>query len=127
MKRTELNSELIETHLCARALALAVRGHFGAATEGDGEALESLALHCVKKLDALIHKSALVTVVLTSAGDRMIDVIKEVRSSMGLSLTEAKDLVVAAPTTLKEAVTKAEADAIKNALEAVGGACVVLT
>ncbi|MBS0272669.1 MAG: 50S ribosomal protein L7/L12 [Proteobacteria bacterium] len=59
-------------------------------------------------------------VVLTSAGDKKIEVIKEVRGITGLGLKEAKDLVEGAPKVLKEAAPKAEADEIKKKLEAVG-------
>lgn len=59
-------------------------------------------------------------VVLASAGDKKIEVIKEVRGITGLGLKEAKDLVEGAPKTLKEAAPKAEAEEIKKKLEAVG-------
>ena len=49
-------------------------------------------------------------VVLTAAGDKKINVIKEVRAITGLGLKEAKDLVEGAPKTVKEGVTKAEAE-----------------
>ena len=60
------------------------------------------------------------TVVLASAGDKKIEVIKEVRAITGLGLKEAKDLVEAAPKPLKEAVAKDEAEKLKKQLEAVG-------
>ena len=59
-------------------------------------------------------------VVLASAGDKKIEVIKEVRGITGLGLKEAKDLVEAAPKSLKAGVAKAEAEEIKKKLEAVG-------
>lgn len=59
-------------------------------------------------------------VVLAAAGDKKIDVIKEVRSITGLGLKEAKDLVEGAPKTIKEGIAKAEAEEIKKKLEAVG-------
>jgi len=59
-------------------------------------------------------------VVLSAAGDKKIEVIKEVRAITGLGLKEAKDLVEGAPKTLKEGVAKAEADEMKKKLEAVG-------
>lgn len=61
-------------------------------------------------------------VVLTSAGDKKIQVIKVVRELTGLGLKEAKDLVDGAPKTVKEAVPKAEAEAMKKKLEEAGGA-----
>ncbi len=59
-------------------------------------------------------------VVLTSAGGEKIKVIKVVRELTGLGLKEAKEMVDGAPTTLKEAVEKAEAESMKAALEEVG-------
>ncbi len=59
-------------------------------------------------------------VILASAGDKKIEVIKEVRTITGLGLKEAKDLVEGAPKTLKDATPKAEAEEIKKKLEAVG-------
>lgn len=59
-------------------------------------------------------------VVLAAAGDKKIEVIKEVRTFTGLGLKEAKDLVEGAPKSLKKGATKEEADKIKAALEKVG-------
>jgi large subunit ribosomal protein L7/L12 len=59
-------------------------------------------------------------VILASAGAQKINVIKEVRAVTGLGLKEAKDLVEAAPKAIKEAVSKAEAEAIKAKVEAAG-------
>ena len=60
------------------------------------------------------------TVVLASAGDQKIKVIKAVREATGLGLKEAKALVDGAPGVLKEGVEKAEAEAMKTQLEEVG-------
>jgi large subunit ribosomal protein L7/L12 len=57
------------------------------------------------------------TVVLAAAGDKKINVIKEIRTITGLGLKEAKDLVEGAPKTVKEGVSKDEADKIKKVLE----------
>jgi len=59
-------------------------------------------------------------VVLTGAGDKKIQVIKEVRALTSLGLKEAKDLVDGAPQTVLEKVTKEAADKAKEALEAAG-------
>ncbi|MGL5030308.1 MAG: 50S ribosomal protein L7/L12 [Aeromonas sp.] len=59
-------------------------------------------------------------VVLTAAGANKVAVIKAVRSATGLGLKEAKDLVEAAPTPLKEAVSKDEAETLKKQLEEAG-------
>jgi large subunit ribosomal protein L7/L12 len=60
------------------------------------------------------------TVVLAAAGEKKIEVIKEVRALTGLGLKEAKDLVEGAPKPVKEGVNKEEADKIKATLEKVG-------
>jgi large subunit ribosomal protein L7/L12 len=60
------------------------------------------------------------TVILASAGDKKINVIKEIRTITGLGLKEAKDLVEGAPKTVKENATKDEAATIKKTLEEQG-------
>lgn len=60
-------------------------------------------------------------VILVTAGDKKIGVIKEVRAITSLGLKEAKDLVEGAPSPVKEAVSKAEAEDIKAKIEAAGG------
>jgi large subunit ribosomal protein L7/L12 len=60
------------------------------------------------------------TVVLAAAGDKKIEVIKEVRALTGLGLKEAKDLVEGAPKPVKEGVAKDEAEKIKATLEKAG-------
>ena len=60
------------------------------------------------------------TVVLAAAGDQKINVIKEVRAITGLGLKEAKEIVESAPKDLKEDVPTAEANELKEKLEAVG-------
>jgi large subunit ribosomal protein L7/L12 len=60
-------------------------------------------------------------VILLSAGDKKIQVIKEVRAVTGLGLKEAKDLVEGAPGKVKEGVSKDEAKKIKDQIEAAGG------
>ena len=62
------------------------------------------------------------TVVLTKAGDKKINVIKEIRTITGLGLKEAKDLVEGAPKTVKEGINKDEADKIRKVLEENGAA-----
>ena len=60
------------------------------------------------------------TVVLAAAGDKKIEVIKEVRALTGLGLKEAKDLVEGAPKPVKEGVNKEEAEKVKATLEKAG-------
>jgi large subunit ribosomal protein L7/L12 len=59
-------------------------------------------------------------VILVAAGEKKINVIKEVRAITGLGLKEAKDLVEAAPKPVREKVTKEEADKVKTQLESAG-------
>ena len=69
---------------------------------------------------AAVEEKTEFMVVLASAGEKKIEVIKEVRALTGLGLKEAKDLVEGAPKTIKEGATKDEADKIKAMLEKVG-------
>ena len=62
------------------------------------------------------------TVVLTKTGDKKINVIKEIRTITGLGLKEAKDLVEGAPKTVKEGISKDEAEKIRKVLEENGAA-----
>lgn len=59
-------------------------------------------------------------VIITAAGDKKIQVIKEVRAATSLGLKEAKDLVEAAPKAVKEKISKEEAEELKKKLEAAG-------
>ena len=79
----------------------------GAAAGGDGGA-------AVEEQDEF-------DVILTAAGDKKIQVIKEIRSFTTLGLKEAKEVADAAPKPIKEKVTKEEAEKIKAAIEAAGG------
>ena len=69
---------------------------------------------------AVVEDQTEFNVILAKIGDKKINVIKEVRAITGLGLKEAKDLVEAAPKTVKEAVTKDEAAKIKKILEDAG-------
>jgi len=60
------------------------------------------------------------TIVMTSFGEKKVEVIKAVREITGLGLKEAKDLVEGVPSTVKEGVNKADADSFKKKLEAAG-------
>ena len=101
MEAKELNDILEENGIKAAA-AVAVAGP---ATDGGGE-------DAAEKTEF--------NVVMTSFGEKKINVIKEVRSITGLGLKEAKDLVEAAPKAVKEGVSKDEAADIKAKLEAAG-------
>jgi large subunit ribosomal protein L7/L12 len=69
---------------------------------------------------AVVEEKTEFTVVLAAAGDKKIEVIKEVRALTGLGLKEAKDLVEGAPKPVKEGVTKEEAEKVKAQLEKAG-------
>ncbi len=69
---------------------------------------------------AVVEEQTEFTVMLAAAGDKKIEVIKEVRAITGLGLKEAKDLVEAAPKAVKEGITKDEAEKLKKQLEAAG-------
>ena len=69
---------------------------------------------------AVVEEKTEFTVQLTAAGDKKIEVIKEVRAITGLGLKEAKDLVEGAPKPVKEGVNKADAEKFKAQLEKVG-------
>jgi large subunit ribosomal protein L7/L12 len=69
---------------------------------------------------AVVEEKTEFTVVLAGAGEKKIEVIKEVRALTGLGLKEAKDLVEGAPKNVKEGVTKEEAEKVKAQLEKAG-------
>ncbi len=69
---------------------------------------------------AAVEEKTEFTVVLAAAGDKKIEVIKEVRAITGLGLKEAKDLVEGAPKPVKEGVNKADAEKFKAQLEKAG-------
>ena len=69
---------------------------------------------------AAVEEKTEFTVMLVDAGANKINVIKEVRAITGLGLKEAKDLVEAAPKSVKESVNKEDADKLKKQLEAAG-------
>ena len=69
---------------------------------------------------AAVEEQTEFTVVLAKAGDKKINVIKEIRTITGLGLKEAKDLVEGAPKTVKEGVNKDEAEKLKKQLEEQG-------
>jgi large subunit ribosomal protein L7/L12 len=69
---------------------------------------------------AAVEEQTEFTVILAAAGDKKINVIKEIRTITGLGLKEAKDLVEGAPKNVKENATKDEAAAIKKTLEEQG-------
>lgn len=104
MEVVELISAMEEKFGVTAAAAVAVAAP-GAAGDAGGEAAE---------------EKTEFDVVMTSFGANKVAVIKAVRALTGLGLKEAKDAVEGAPTTLKEAVSKDEAEAAKKALEEAG-------
>jgi large subunit ribosomal protein L7/L12 len=71
---------------------------------------------------AVVEEQTEFNVMLLAAGEKKVNVIKAVRELTGLGLKEAKDLVDGAPSTVKEGVSKAEADEAKKKLEEAGAA-----
>ena len=71
--------------------------------------------------EAAVEEKVEFDVILISSGDKKIQVIKEVRAITSLGLKEAKDLVEGAPQPLKEAVSKEEAEKLKEQIEGAGG------
>ena len=69
---------------------------------------------------AAVEEQTEFTVNLLAAGEKKVEVIKVVRAATGLGLKEAKDLVDGAPKSVKEAISKADADALKKQLEDAG-------
>ena len=69
---------------------------------------------------AAVEEQTEFTVMLLSCGEKKVEVIKVVRAATGLGLKEAKDLVDGAPKAVKEAIAKADADALKKLLEDAG-------
>ncbi len=94
--------KFLEKKFGVSAQAVAVAAPAAAAGAGDEEK-SSFAVH------------------LTAAGEQKIAVIKAVKEALALGLKEAKDLVDAAPSLLKEGMKKEDADALKKAIEAAGG------
>ena len=105
MEAAELSKALEEKWGVSAASAVAVAAPGAAASDAGG--------------DAAAEKSEF-DVILTAAGDKKINVIKEVRTITGHGLKEAKDLVEAAPKPVKEGASKDEAEEIKKKLEEAG-------
>ena len=105
MEAAELSKALEEKWGVSAAAAVAVAAPGAAASDAGG--------------DAAAEKSEF-DVILTAAGDKKINVIKEVRTITGLGLKEAKDLVEAAPKPVKEGASKDEVEEIKKKLEEAG-------
>jgi large subunit ribosomal protein L7/L12 len=105
LEAAELAKLLEEKWGVSAAAAVAVAGPAGGAAGGAA---------------APVEEKTEFTVVLAAAGDKKIEVIKEVRAITGLGLKEAKDLVEGAPKPGKEGVNKDEADKVKAQLEKAG-------
>ena len=106
LELVELKKAIEEEWGVTAAAPMAVAAPGAAAAGGDG--------------GAAAEEKTSFDVVITSAGDKKIQVIKVVRAVTGLGLKEAKDLVDGAPGTVKEGVNQEEADSIKAQLEEAG-------
>lgn len=96
------------------ALVKALEEKFGVSAAAVAVAGPAAAGEAAEEKDAF-------TVVLASAGEQKIAVMKVVKEVLGLGLKDAKDLVDAAPSTLKDGMKKAEAEDLKKKIEAAGG------
>ena len=84
-------------------------------------AMEGVELKTDTEITEAAEEKSSFTVVLASAGEQKIAVMKVVKEVLGLGLKEAKDIVDGAPVTLKEGVKKADADELKKKIEEAGG------
>ena len=116
MEKFEKLIKEIETMSVAdlHALVKALEEKFGVSAAAVAVAGPAAGAEVAEEKDAF-------TVVLTSAGEQKIAVMKVVKEALGLGLKDAKDLVDAAPSTLKDGMKKAEAEALKKAIEGAGG------
>ncbi len=105
MELSDLVKEMEEKFGVSAAAAVAAAPAAGAAPAGDAAASE---------------EQTEFTVVLLAAGDKKINVIKEVRAMTGLGLKEAKDFVEGAPNNVREGIPKEEAEEVKKKLEEIG-------
>jgi len=95
-------------------LVKAIEEKFGVSAAAVASAGPAVATEAVEEKDAF-------TVVLASAGEQKIAVMKVVKEVLGLGLKDAKDLVDGAPATLKDGMKKAEAEELKKKIEEAGG------
>lgn len=95
-------------------LVKAIEEKFGVSAQAVAVAGPAVGAEAVEEKDAF-------TVVLASAGEQKIAVMKVVKEMLGLGLKDAKDLVDGAPTTLKDGMKKAEAEDLKKKIEEAGG------
>ena len=85
-----------------------------------GVSAASMAVAAPGAAAAAVEEQTEFTVILNAAGEKKVEVIKVVRAATGLGLKEAKDLVDGAPKPVKEAIPKADAEALKKLLEDAG-------
>ena len=116
MEKFEKLIKEIETMSVAdlHALVKALEEKFGVSATAVAVAGPAAEAEAAEEKDAF-------TVVLSSAGEQKIAVMKVVKEVLGLGLKDAKDLVDAAPSTLKEGMKKAEAEDLKKKIEVAGG------
>lgn len=116
MEKFEKLIKEIETMSVAdlHALVKALEEKFGVSAAAVAVAGPAAGAEAAEEKDAF-------TVVLASAGEQKIAVMKVVKEALGLGLKDAKDLVDAAPSTLKDGMKKAEAEDLKKKIEDAGG------
>lgn len=118
-------SELLEAvkHLSVMELADLVKAmeqEFGVSAQAVAVGVAGGAGSAGAKAGAPVEEKTTFQIVLVSSGDKKIQVIKEIRTITNLGLKEAKDLVESAPKSVKDGVSKEEAEKIKQVLEAAG-------
>jgi large subunit ribosomal protein L7/L12 len=114
----ELGDKIVAlTLLQAKELADYLKETYGIEPAAGGAVM--MAAPAAAAAEAPAEKTSF-TVVLKAAGDKKIQVIKEVRAITGLGLKEAKDLVDGAPNAVKQGITKDEAEELKKQLEEAG-------
>ena len=90
---------------------------------GESAAAAAVAVAAPAAAAAAAEEQTEFSVILTSAGDNKVNVIKVVRAVTGLGLKEAKDLVDGAPKVVKEGIAKADAEAIRKQFTEAGATC----
>ncbi|AWX13974.1 50S ribosomal protein L7/L12 [Mergibacter septicus] len=112
------NEQIIEA--IAEKSVMEIVELISAMEEKFGVSAAAAAVAVVAGGEAAVEEKTEFDVVLAGAGSNKVAVIKAVRGATGLGLKEAKDLVESAPATLKEGISKAEAEALKKELEDAG-------
>jgi len=118
---SEVNAQQVEDFICGMSLMDAANLVKRLEERLGVSAAAPVAVAAAAASAAPVEEKTEFTVVLESGGTDRVKVIKAVREATGLGLKEAKDLVDAAPKTIKEGIAKKDADELKAKIEEVGG------